>query len=215
MTNSSRDQTRLIYLVRHATHALVARVLVGRTAGVRLGEEGLLQAELLAGRLARQPIDAVQSSPRERAMETAAAIAKKHALEVEIVPELDEADFGAWTGQCFEDLAFDDRWNAWNCARSRARPPSGESMRELQERITGHLLRSARAKSCGSLVMVTHAEVIRAALLGQLGWSLDDYASLEIAPASVSVLEANGAGLRVVAINRNWAVDSHDHAFSR
>jgi broad specificity phosphatase PhoE len=215
MTNSFRDQARLIYLVRHATHALVARVLVGRTAGVRLGEEGLLQAELLAGRLARQPIDAVQSSPRERAVETAAAIAKKHALEVEIVPELDEADFGAWTGQCFEDLAFDDRWNAWNCARSRARPPSGESMRELQERITGHLLRSARAKSCGSLVMVTHAEVIRAALLGQLGWSLDDYASLEIAPASVSVLEANGAGLRVVAINRNWAVDSHDHAFSR
>jgi broad specificity phosphatase PhoE len=215
MTNSFRDQARLIYLVRHATHALVARVLVGRMAGVRLGEEGLLQAELLAGRLARQPIDAVQSSPRERAMETAAAIAKKHALEVEIVPELDEADFGAWTGQCFEDLAFDDRWNAWNCARSRARPPSGESMRELQERITGHLLRSARAKSCGSLVMVTHAEVIRAALLGQLGWSLDDYASLEIAPASVSVLEANGAGLRVVAINRNWAVDSHDHAFSR
>lgn len=215
MTNSSRDQARLIYLVRHATHALVARVLVGRMAGVRLGEEGLRQAELLAGRLARQPIDTVQSSPRERAMETAAVIAKEHALEVEIVPELDEGDFGAWTGQCFEDLAFDDRWNAWNCARSHARPPGGESMRELQERITGHLLRSARAKGCGSLVMVTHAEVIRAALLGLLGWSLDDYASLEIAPASVSVLEANGAGLRVIAINRNWAVESHDHAFSR
>jgi broad specificity phosphatase PhoE len=65
------------------------------------------------------------------------------------------------------------------------------------------------------LVMVTHAEIIRAALLGLLGWSLDDYASIEIAPASVSVVEANGADLRVVAINRYWAVESHDHAFSR
>src|SRR5215216_1646790 len=190
-----------IHLVRHAVHPLVDRVLVGRTSGVQLGKEGREQAKALARRLAIEEIGAVQSSPRERALETAALIAEPHGLTVDIVPDLDEADFGQWAGCSFDDLSRDPRWIAWNNERGTARPPGGETMLELQKRILRHLDRLQAEKPNKNLVLVSHAEVIRAALLHFLGIALDGFARVEIAPASISTLLLNGSGAQVIGCN--------------
>jgi broad specificity phosphatase PhoE len=190
-----------IHLVRHAVHPLVNRVLVGRTGGIQLGKEGREQAEALAQRLVGDEIGAVQSSPQQRALETAALIAAPLGLVVDIVPELDEVDFGQWAGCSFEQLNRDRRWAAWNSERGTARPPGGETMLELQKRILGHLDRLEAEKPKEKLVLVSHAEVIRAALLHFLGIALDSFARVEIAPASISTLLLNGSGAQVIGCN--------------
>ena len=190
-----------IHLVRHAVHPLVDRVLVGRTSGVQLGKEGREQAKALARRLAIEEIGAVQSSPRERALETAALIAAPLGLPVDVVPDLDEADFGQWAGCSFAELNRDPRWVAWNNERGTARPPGGETMRELQKRILRHLDRLQAEKPNKNVVLVSHAEVIRAALLHFLGIALDGFARVEIAPASISTLLLNGSGAQVIGCN--------------
>ncbi|MFW6076611.1 MAG: histidine phosphatase family protein, partial [Hyphomicrobiales bacterium] len=154
-----------MFLVRHARHSLVDHVLVGRKPGVGLSAGGRREAAQLAARFAGRSIARVQSSPRRRARETAAPLADALGLEVEIVPGLDEIDFGQWTGRCFDELAPDPRWQAWNGARSMARPPGGESMIEAQARVVGHIEQLGCTLDGGNAVLVSHCDVIRAALL--------------------------------------------------
>ena len=87
-------------------------------------------------------------------------------------------------------------------------------MQELQVRIVSHLEKLRREGPQGVMVMVTHAEVIRAALLHWLGRSLDDHSGVEVAPASVTVLASGRTGIRIVAANQTWADESHEQSFS-
>jgi broad specificity phosphatase PhoE len=193
----------IIHLVRHAVHDLVAHVLVGRNQDVRLSATGLQQSRALAADFAAEAIACVQSSPQPRAWQTAQPIATSRGCAVEIVPALDELDMGAWTGRTFADLDGDPFWQQWNSARGNARPPDGESMGELQVRLLQHLRRTRQKHPDGRIVMVTHAEAIRAAVLHALAWPLDAFGRLQIDPASVTTLGSDGETFRALSINRS------------
>src|SRR4051812_12054483 len=107
----------MVYLVRHAVHDRVDRVLCGRMPGVHLSAAGRDQAAWLAERLRREPVAAVRSSPRERAMETAAPIAEALGLPLAADEAFDELDVGSWAGMPFSDLAADNAWQRWNESR--------------------------------------------------------------------------------------------------
>src|SRR3954452_10074827 len=128
-----------IYLVRHASHPLLGRVLCGRSVDIGLGAEGRRQARALADRLASERIDLIQCSPRRRARETAEEIGVAIGRLPEIAPALDEHDPGEWAGLTFDALTRDPRWQTWNEHRGSARPPQGESMREVQQRVLDHI----------------------------------------------------------------------------
>jgi broad specificity phosphatase PhoE len=178
----------IVCFVRHAAHAMADGVLVGRKPGVALNSTGLQQAHLLAERFERERISCVQSSPRLRARQTAQSIATKLELPVEIVPDVDELDTGAWTGLPFDELAKDPRWHRWNAARGSARVPDGETMRELQDRVLGHLAYVRTGHPNGRVVIVSHAEPIRAVLLHYKGIPLDDFARVRVGLATVTTL---------------------------
>ncbi len=167
-------------------------------ANVALSDEGRREAADLAAGFRGRSIAVVQSSPSQRARETAAPIAAALGTEVEVVPALDEIDFGQWTGSSFEALAPDPRWQAWNAARGSTRPPDGESMGEAQARMVGHI---ESLSSVARAILVSHCDVIRAALLHVLGRPVDDWSTIEVAPASVSTIEVGAGGARVTAIN--------------
>lgn len=194
--------TTTFFLVRHAVHGMLDKVLVGRMQGVRLSETGREQADQLGARFAEEAITRVECSPRERARETAEPIARRSSLPLQVSEALDEIDLGRWTGSEFAALAEDPAWDAWNSMRDKVRPPGGESMLELQQRIVGHLRQMGERHKGGKVVIVSHAEVIRAALLYYLQRTLDAFKELEILPASISTLEIEAGTGRVLGINQ-------------
>jgi broad specificity phosphatase PhoE len=185
-----------LYLVRHASHDRVHSVLCGRMPGIALSKEGREEARALARRLIGCKAEAILSSPRERAQETASIIAGELGLPVELAPDLDDIDFGEWTGRSFAELADDPLWATWNAARSMVRPPGGESMEEAGARALG-LLRDL----AGPSVVVSHCDVIRAVLLHILGLTIDSYDRIAVDPASLSTLDLWPCGGRVAGLN--------------
>jgi broad specificity phosphatase PhoE len=198
-----------VFLVRHAAHDRVDRVLCGRMPGVGLGERGRAQAEALARRFAvgEPAVEAVWTSPLDRARETAEPIAARLGLPVRISDALCEIDFGAWTGQPFDALRDDARWRRWNERRgSGERPPGGESMAEAQARASGEVERARAEHPDGRVVLVSHGDVIKAVLAGVLGLPLDAHARFEISPASVSALAVWDGGGKVLSMNESVGV---------
>ena len=190
-----------VFLVRHAAHDRVDRVLCGRMPGVGLGEAGQRQAEALARRFACEGVDAVWTSPLQRARETAEPVAARLGLAARPSDALCEIDFGAWTGQAFDALRDDPRWRRWNEARGSERPLGGESMTEAQTRAAAEVERARAEHPDGRVVLVSHSDVIKAVLAGVLGLSLDAYSRFEVSPASVSALAVWDGGGKVLSMN--------------
>jgi probable phosphoglycerate mutase len=149
--------------------------------------------------LRRYGPSAVQSSPQRRALQSAAIIANRCGCAVEIATGFDEIDMGSWTGATFAELASDKQWRRWNARRGSARPPGGESMGALQRRVIDHL--EQLKGQVGDIVIVSHAEPIRAALMHYLAIPLDRFHSVQIDPASISTVRIEGSRRLVSCVN--------------
>jgi broad specificity phosphatase PhoE len=193
--------TATFFLVRHAAHDNVGGFLAGRTPGIRLGVDGRAQAARLAQRLARESFEAIYASPLERAKETAAAISTASHVPVERAEALNEVDFGSWSGRTFDELDRDPAWRRWNEWRSLARTPAGETMLDVQKRGVGLLLRLRDARPDVAAVLVSHADVIRAAIGFVLGLPIDSLQRFEISPGSISTLLLGDWGGRLLSLN--------------
>src|SRR4051795_12910600 len=190
-----------IHLVRHGHHPMLGHRLCGRMPGVQLDEYGCRQMAGSAELIGRTPA-AIQSSPQRRAQQSASILAWHFGLAVEIVPAVDEIDYGEWTSLAFADLEGNPRWNRWNSRRGTSRPPGGESMRALQQRIVRHLEQLRRVQMDGTIVIVSHAEPIRAALLYYSRIPLDNFLSVDVDPASISTLAVAQGRRPVKQINQ-------------
>jgi broad specificity phosphatase PhoE len=195
--------TTTFFLLRHAAHDNVGGYLAGRMPGVHLGEAGLAQAGRLGERMRHETIAAIHASPRERAQETAAAVAS--ACDVQAIvtePDLDEVDFGAaWSGKSFDALAGDESWRRWNQVRSFARTPGGESMLDVQSRAMRVIERLMAGSAGAALALVAHGDVIKSIVSYVLGLPVDAWARIEISPASVSTFVAGDWGAKLLTLN--------------
>jgi len=191
------------HLVRHATHGLLPHILAGRMPGVPLSAEGQAQAAALAERFGQgQPIAAIVASPVQRAQETARPIAARLGLPLRTNFGFEEIDFGRWTGRRFDALQPDPAWHAWNRLRSLAQCPGGETMHAAQSRALLALSRLRAEHGSASIVVVSHADVLKAMLAPALGLSLDHLHRITIDPASVSTLVLFEEDCRVDGLNR-------------
>lgn len=180
-----------LVLVRHAEPTEEAR---GRCYGrldVELSERGRAQCEQLAATLSEVPVAAVVSSPRLRARDTARAIAERHGLDVSVLEELRELDFGELEGHTYEEIASShpDLYARWMRAPTTVRFPGGEGYADLHARAVAVVSR-LRATYAGQLVVaVTHAGVVRAVLAEALGMPHDRIFRLAVDTASVTRLK--------------------------
>jgi broad specificity phosphatase PhoE len=198
--------TTTFLLVRHAAHDKIGSFLAGRIGDVPLGSAGREQAQRLAVRLAREDIGSIYASPRKRTQETAAAIAAAAKIpQVATAEELDEVDFGTWSGKTFEVLDTDPHWRQWNSIRSLVRAPGGETMLDVQRRITEFVAALAVRGSERKIVLVSHADVIKALICHVLGLSVDAWPRFDIAPASVSAVVIGDWGAKVLTLNEGIA----------
>jgi len=195
------SMTTLI-LLRHATTPATGKRLGGWTPGVHLDVRGRAQAEAAARRLEGLPVRAVYASPLERTRETAAAVARSHGLRVRIERGIGEVDYGEWTDRPLAQLRRLKLWRTIQQAPSRVTFPGGESIRGAQARAVEATERIALAHPGETVVLVSHADIIKAVLAHHLGMGLDLFQRLVIAPASSSVVVLpEGAPPAVLTIN--------------
>lgn len=189
-------------LIRHATNDYVKTGrLAGWTPGVHLNEKGREEAAATGARLATARLTAVYSSPLERAMETAQAVAEPHSLEVQICEEVGEVRYGEWTGKKLRQLSRTRLWKVVQGYPSGARFPGGESIREAQARAVGGLERLAERHTKGQVVVVAHSDIIKLMVAHYAGMPLDMYQRLSIDPASLSVIWLGRMGPRIALVN--------------
>jgi probable phosphoglycerate mutase len=198
--------TRLV-LARHAVTAQTGPLLTGRAPGVDLSDDGRRQAEALAERLAGLPVAAVYASPIERTTQTADTVAARHGLAVKALPGVIEADYGEWTGGKIADLAKTDLWKTVQRAPSRARFPGGESLAEMQSRMVS-AIEAVVADHAGDLVViVSHADPIKAAIAHYTGVHLDLFQRIVVSPASVTAFAFSGHGVAMLKCNDTGTLD--------
>jgi probable phosphoglycerate mutase len=191
-----------ILLVRHGQTPTTGKVLPGRARGLHLADEGRAQADLAAARIAELPrVDAVYSSPLERAKETAAPIAKARGLTTKVDRGLFECDFGDWTGAELKGLMKLPEWQTVQRAPSTFRFPNGESFTEMQTRMVSTLDRLRAAHPGGTIVCVSHADTIKAAVAHALGTHIDLFQRIVISPASITTITWGPGAPAVLAVN--------------
>jgi len=192
----------LVLFVRHGQTPTTGKVLPGRVAGLHLADQGHQQAEAVADRLAQlRKIDAVYASPLERARETAAPIAKRLGLRVRVDKGLVECDFGEWTGGELKTLSRKPEWATVQRHPSGFRFPGGESFAEMQARIVATARRMAERHAGGRVVLVSHADPIKAAVADAAGAHLDLFQRLVISPCSVTAVSYGSTGTTVLTVN--------------
>jgi len=192
-----------ILLVRHGQTQTTGTILPGRAPGLHLSERGVAQAEGVAARIAelsRRPV-ALYVSPLERARETATPIAKVLKLRPVVERGLLECDFGAWTGKRLATLAKRPEWHAVQHAPSTFRFPDGESFSEMQLRMWTTLERLAKKHRNKTIVVVSHADPIKAAITYAQGVPLDLFQRTVISTCSVSALSLTDRHPIVLSVN--------------
>jgi probable phosphoglycerate mutase len=192
----------VILLVRHGQTPTTGKILPGRAAGLHLAEAGTSQAHRVAERIAELPrVDAIYASPLERARETAAPIAKALKQRVKIDKGLLECDFGDWTGAELGKLMKLPEWSTVQKAPSTFRFPNGESFTEMQTRMVTALDKIRAAHPGGTVVCVSHADPIKAAVAHAMGTHLDLFQRIVIGTCSVSAIAYSSHGPIVLTVN--------------
>lgn len=201
-TTRAGAKPTLVLFVRHGLTATTGKKLPGRARRLHLAEEGRRQAEAVARRLRRVPrIAAVYASPLERARETAQPIAAARGLSVRIEPALSDLDVGEWTGRSLGRLRRRREWPVVQRHPSGFRFPGGESFTEMQARMVSAVERLCARHPGATIVVVSHADPIKAVLSHALGAHLDLFQRIAIAPGSVSAVAYRALGPTVLTLN--------------
>lgn len=199
---SAPPKPTTILLVRHGQTPTTGKLLPGRAAGLHLADQGREQAERAAERIAELPnVAAVYCSPLERARETAAPIGKALGMRPVVTKGLLEADFGEWTGAELKALFKLPEWRTVQKAPSTFRFPGGESFTEMQLRIVNELDRLRRAHPNQTIVCVSHADPIKAAMAHALGTHLDLFQRIVISTCSISAIAWSIDGPIALTVN--------------
>lgn len=196
----------VLLLIRHGVTDATGKHLYGRGPGVHLSQRGREQAHGLAQRVAGVRLDAVYSSPLERCMETAEAVAAAAGLQVRTLPGVLEVDVGRWTGRTFASLRRTKQWRLIHEVPSATAFPGGESLAAAQHRTVAALAEVVE-RHRGPVAVVSHGDPIRLALAHYAGLHLDLFRRLEAAPGSVSAVAFGGRGPRLVRLNDTGSLD--------
>jgi broad specificity phosphatase PhoE len=159
-----------IILVRHGeTDWNVEEVFRGRI-DIELNQTGVKQAQLLAEYLGGLKIAAVYSSPLQRALKTAEAIARRHKLEVKTSPGLIDCNFGQWQGLSLQEVKrrYKKLYPKWAENPQLVKMPEGESLDGVRERAL-KVVNEAVAKHKGIIVLVSHRVVNKVLICALLG----------------------------------------------
>ncbi len=184
-----------IFFVRHGVTDKTGTVLYGRTKGISLNEEGRNQAELMGQYFEPIKIDAVFSSPLERALETAEIITHDRGLDINVNEGLSDTDVGSWTNMKMAECNELEQWKNVQATPSQFKFPQGESFVDVFDRMS-EAVRFITTNYIGKNIVVTsHRDPIIILLASYLGVHMDSFQRIPCKPASLTeVAFINGIG---------------------
>jgi probable phosphoglycerate mutase len=188
---AQQDKPTTVLLVRHGQNDWVGKhKLAGWTPAVHLNQHGRKQASSVGKRLAKAKakINAIYASPLERTMETANLIGEHLCLPVNKYPGIGEVEYGDWTGKAIEKLAKLPEWAVVQYYPSNTRFPGGESLYEMQARGVQQVNKLVDKHRGQTLLLVSHADVIKSVVAHYLGVHLDLFQRIVISPASITTI---------------------------
>lgn len=191
VTHPSAGDT-LLYLVRHGQTAANQRRLLQGSTDHPLDELGRRQVTLIADRLAKlPPVDAIITSPLQRAVVTASTIGHRLGIEPVIRHALTELDFGQWENREFTEMIAEDPHTAARFLDHNDFDvgwPGGETRRAFYDRVWLAFTAILDDYRRHRVIVVAHGGVLGAFLAMVQGRSPNDLACYDIKNCSLTEL---------------------------
>ncbi len=197
--------TTSIVLIRHGETAWNAERRLQGHIDIPLNDEGLRQADALAAALAGEHFDAIISSDLQRAVQTAAAVARHRGVPVRQDRALRECCYGGMEGLLRADIEemFPREFAAWQARDVDALMPPGarlpETFRQFYARAVGAILAIGAAHPGQRLALVAHGGVLECAYRAALAIPLGTPRTFKVLNASVNRLTLTAGQLAVTS----------------
>ena len=196
-----------LLLVRHGQSAAyvpgVRFSLIDGQGDPPLSALGMEQASLVCARLAAEGVDAIYATTMQRTAQTAAPLAERLGLEIQVAPDLREVHLGDWEGGEFrknvaenhpisQRMLAEERWDVI---------PGAESAQALAARVRGAITQLATCHPGQRVAAFTHGGIVGQALA--LASGSRPFAFLGAENASIS---------RLVITPERWIVRGYNDA---
>jgi broad specificity phosphatase PhoE len=192
-----------VLLIRHGETAWNRQEIFRGRKNIPLNDNGIRQAEALAGSLAKQNITAVYSSPLSRAVRTAIPIAGAAGLSVVKEDALIDIDFGIWQGLTVPQVetGYPDDFRVWKTDPGNARIPEGETLGTVLERSSALLARLRERHANDTIALVSHRVVAKVILCHVLGLDNSHFFSIFQSNCCLNIFDMNQDGFVLRLLN--------------
>lgn len=200
-----KEQSTKIIFVRHGmTDFPKDRLYCDDREDPPLNELGLLQAQMAASMLANEHVDIIITSPLQRTLMTAEAIANKTKLQLQTNYDLKERPFGIWDGLYFDAIEkdFPDGYQSWKKNPDTFVPEGGESIHDLLARVKKAIEKIILLHHGKTAVIVTHVGPIRVMVSHSLNMPLQGYRQLTIDYGSLTRVDYGRQQNNLIYLNR-------------
>lgn len=194
--------TELI-LVRHGQTTWNFQEVFRGRIDIDLDEVGLKQAELLADYLGERKIEAIYSSPLQRAMKTARAIASRHMLDVISTKDLNDMKFGEWEGMSVTEVQekYPTVYQEWLEKPHLVQIPGGERLDEVTQRVMTFTQQTI-VRHKRTVVLVSHRVVHKLLILALLGLDNRHFWNIKLDTAAMTTFAYE---------NNRWVLTEHNN----
>lgn len=168
---------------------------------IPLNANGRLQIQQLAAVLKGRTIQAIITSPVLRALQTADILAESIGMKVVQAAGLREIGVGEWVNRYWNDIGDDPARRLYYAKPLDTRPPGGETLNEVQQRAVADVQGALAANPSGSLLFVSHGDVIRTIVAHYLHINIITLRHAQINNASVTALEVTADGANLLCLN--------------
>ncbi len=222
MSSASKDSEKLhpeeaitsLLLIRHGHTEATEAGLLYTDPEARLTEKGVDQAQAISKWIPKHNPQVLIANTAKRVQATADIISEATGMVPIICQGFDEWRVGEWEGRTYLDIKRNDPeiYAAWSKDPIINRPPGGESIEDLCERIRDNLLALIKTHEGKTVAFVTHAGIIRAILVNALGMSVHNFWRLSVPTGSVSRVDfsANFATVHFVSLRPEMERGSPD-----
>jgi broad specificity phosphatase PhoE len=193
---------KTVYMIRHGViRSNIEGIYSGRS-DEPLTKEGAEEARRLGREMAGWGIRTIYTSPLARTVQTAQLLNESIGAELVLEPNLIEMDLGPWTGLSRVEVAKRRRseYRTWHQMPAQFRASGMETLHDVQQRVVRALDEYLRVGPESIAAMVTHAAVIKCALLYLNELSLNSYHRFQVLNLSVheAVFQGGKGSFRII-----------------